>query len=759
MTFAPIHIISGYNFLKSGLTVSKIVSSIQENNYFGGAITDEGSLFSLPSFVNAMEAIKKPFIAGMSFEISNDYLVVYATDEASYKTLIKLSTLYQKKELTYDSFKNHAGLIGVIETKKGNFFDFFNQMIDEDNKFNHALNKIAKMFDSFYLGIEVTSKAEASYANKVRKFAFAHSYDCVAFPSIRYQAKDDAIVLTMEEAIANGEKIVEKKLAGQEYFMSEANYQKIYNKQELANTIKIVSASKFNFHEKRGEILSFTNGGDSKGLLKSLVIKGLGEKGLTLDARYLERINYELEVINSMGFADYFLIVQDYVNYAKSQGIVVGPGRGSAAGCLVAYLLGIHEIDPIKYDLQFERFLNKGRKTLPDIDIDFMDTRKDEMVEYMRKKYGNDHVSSIATVQCILAKQSLRDVGRIYDYHDWLVSNLSKAIPITKDDEEENKKITLRSCYKKFPAFKALVDSDPYYLEIVTMASKLEKLPRQTGIHPAGVILSAKSIEESLPVFFDINDGYVSQYEAEYIEEQGFLKMDFLALRNLTIIDRCLSLIQQNQGISMKCEDIPFDSPETYELISQGKTLGVFQLEQPGMRRATKIIKPTKFIEVVDLLSLYRPGPMGSIKTYAECKEGKRKPVYVSEKLKDVLAPTYGIIVYQEQVNSIAKVMAGFSLSEADMFRRAISKKNAKILKNMEDKFIQGSINNGYSQAEAKRVYDAIAKFANYGFNKSHGCAYAVTACRMAYLKSHYPIEFYAAIMQIGASSGDAKFA
>ena len=749
MNFAPLHIISGYSFLKSGLTIDKIKKAIKENDYFGAAITDNNVLYGIPKFVKAMNDLAKPYLIGMEINYQGDNIGVYATSDEGYKNLCLLSSLLQKNE-EYETFlkENHQGLVGIIATNEGSFKEGFSQEID--TKFTKYLLNINRMFETFYLGIEVTSKEEVHYANKVRKFANEYQYSTIAFPRILYLEKEDAIILDIVHAIDNDEKISLKQRSGQHYFMKEADYQKIYSKTELNNTVNLVKSSSVNFSKKRGEMLHYPVE-DATLALKEKVYDGLKQKGLEKE-EYTKRADYEISVISSMGFSDYFLIVQDYVKYAEENGILVGPGRGSAAGSLVSYCLGITKVDPLRYDLQFERFLNPGRKSMPDIDIDFMDTRREEMIDYMRQKYGENRVAQISTFQTIMAKQALRDVGRIYEYHDWLVDNLSKAIT--------NPKLTLAGAYRTLPAFKKLVDSDPYYLEIVSLASKIEGLPRQNGLHAAGIVLNNTPMDSSLPITIDINDHYVTQYESIYLEEQGFLKMDFLSLRNLTTVDYCVRLINQRYpDVHLDPKAIDYDKSETYELISKGQLTGIFQLESAGMRRAIKSIKPTCFEDIVAVISLFRPGPMDSIPSYARRKHGQEKVTYISDSLKDVLSDTYGIITYQEQVTSIAMKMAGFSISEADLFRRGISKKKADVLKTMEEKFILGCKKNGYSERLSQTVYQAIMKFANYGFNKSHAAVYAYLACEEAYLKAHYPLEFYAAIMMTASSTNDSKFA
>ena len=751
MIFAPLHIISGYSFLQSGLTIEKIKKAVKENDYFGAAVSDINVLYGVPKFVKMMDEINKPYLIGIEISLNGDNISIYALNDEGYKNLCLLSSLLNK-EMDVSSFlkNNHQGLLGILSTNEGHFKDEFSKEID--SKFTKYLLNISRMFDSFYLGIEVTSKDEVHYANKVRKFAAEYTYTTIAFPRILYLNKEDAIILDIVHAIKEDENISVKEKTGQHYFMKEADYSKIYSKAELSKTIELLKSSTLSFAKKRGEMLHY-HVEDSVQTLKDNVYNGLKEKSLSQE-EYLKRAEYEIGIITSMGFADYFLIVQDFIKHAEDVGILVGPGRGSAAGSLVSYALGITKVDPIKYNLQFERFLNPGRKTMPDIDVDFMDTRRNEVIDYMREKYGENRVAQISTFQTIMAKQAIRDIGRIYDEfssRSWLIDNLSKTIT--------DPKLTLADAYRKLPAFKKLVDSDHDYLQIVSLARKIEGLPRQNGLHAAGVILNNTPMESSLPVTYDIDGHYVTQYESIYLEEQGFLKMDFLSLRNLTTIDYCVKLINENhQDVSLDPKHIDFDKPETYELISKGQLTGIFQLESAGMKRAIKTIRPSRFEDVVAVISLFRPGPMASIPTYARRKHGEEPVTYLSNDLKEVLEDTYGVLTYQEQVTGVAVKMAGFSVSEADLFRRGISKKKADVLKAMEAKFLEGCKKKGYSDKVSKTVYDAIMKFANYGFNKSHAAVYAYIACEMAYLKSHYPLEFYASIMMTASSTSDSKF-
>ena len=749
MKFAPLHITSGYSFLKSGLTMERIGKAVKANDYFGMGLTDLGVMYGVPEFISTMESINKPYVIGLDVSINGDSLSLYAMNEMGYHHLVNINTAIQKEELSLDVIKdNSLGILAVIETNHGTFKENFLEM--EESVFAKYLITYSKIFkDDFYLGMEVTSKEEVAYANKVRKFADKYTYPCVAFPRIKYLKKDDAIVLYIVEAIANDEKLDIKQASGQEYFMKEADYSKIYSQVEMENSINIIKKSSFNYHQKRGEMLHY-GVEDSVSYLKDKCYKALKKKNLE-DEEHKKRLDYELDVIISMGYADYFLIVSDYVNWSKKNDVLVGPGRGSAAGSLVSYLLNITEVDPLDYGLQFERFLNPFRKSMPDIDVDFMDEKRDLVVEYMREKYGKERVANIVTFQTILAKQALRDIGRVYDIPTRHIDLLSKRLT--------NKDLDLRGSYKNLPEFRNLVDSDKYFLEIVSLASKIENLPRQSGMHAAGIILNNFPLSGAIPVSIDFNDNYISQYEMGYLEEQGFLKMDFLGLRNLTTIAKCVHLINLSHPEDLlTSRTIPFDKPEIYELICSGMNMGLFQIETQAMAKNIKVLQPNCFNDVVALLALGRPGPMQFIPNYARRKAGKEAIDYMVPELEPVLKETYGIIVYQEQINQIATVMAGFSAGEADIFRRAVSKKDKEQLIQLESDFIKGSMAKGHDEKTSKLVFDNILRFADYGFNKSHSVVYSIIATRMAYLKAHYPLEFYTAILETSSSTDDNKF-
>ncbi len=743
--FIPLHIISGYSFLESGLTVEKIATAIKKNNLVGAGLVDRGVLYGLPSFMHLARDNNFKAICGITLNIEGEEISLFITSEVGYREICSLSPLISGETMSLDTIKGRLKHVdAVLDTNTTAFKELFR---DKENT-RRVLFEINQCFKSLYLGIEVTTKEEKAFADLVREFSETYPYDLVAFPKIRYEKEKDAIVIKIVEAIKNDTTIEEKEATGEECFHDEKYYEARYTKTEIDNTEKILNSSTFDYFIKRGNLLK-CEVSDSKKALRSEAMKGLIEKNLD-NEEYIARLDKELDVIDSMGYNDYFLVVEDYVRYAKENKILVGPGRGSAGGSLVAYALGITAIDPIKNDLQFERFLNKSRQSMPDIDVDFMDTRRDEVTDYVRNKYGHERVANIVTFQTILAKQALRDIGRVYGYNSGHIDRLCKMLARSNE--------SLKDCYRHIKEFREEVDRDKYILEIVTLASYIEFLPRQEGIHAAGVVLNNEALESAIPVKVDIFGNYITQYSMEYLEEEGFLKMDFLGIRNLTTIDECIKLISKTRGIELDPFNLDYDRKETYDLICSTNTMGIFQLESAGMKRAIKTLEPTCFDDVVALLALFRPGPMDSIPEYAKRKKYGDNITYSSPEMEKILAPTHGIIVYQEQVSSIATAMAGLSGDEADNFRRAVSKKDKEKMESLKDGFISGAVSNGYSEKEGSETFALIERFASYGFNKSHAVGYATVTMMMSYLKARFPLEFYTTALNYASSSSDFKF-
>ena len=476
--------------------------------------------------------------------------------------------------------------------------------------------------------------------------------------------------------------------------------------------------------------------------LKSLSIMGLKKRlNDSINNTYKERLLYELDVINNMGYVDYFLIVYDYVKYAKNNDILVGPGRGSAAGSLVSYSLGITEIDPIKYDLLFERILNPERITMPDIDIDFDALKRYKVIDYVIDKYGRENVSNIMTYSTLGSKQVLRDVSKCLEIDNKIIDRLCSHIK-AKENLKNNLNNEVKNMLNQFSNLK-----NAYYISM-----KLEGLKRQIGTHAAGVVISSEKLTNVIPIIKS-NDNYLTGYTMEYLEQLGLLKMDFLAIKDLSILDSIIKSIEEKTGKEIKINSIDLNDKKVYEAFSRADTSGVFQFESEGMKNFLTKLRPSNFEDLIAALALFRPGPMGNIDTYIARKYGKEKVVYPDKSLEHILKSTYGIIIYQEQIMQILSCMANYSYAESDLIRRAISKKKLNVIEEERNKFISNSIKNGYSEVVAHEVFELIVKFANYGFNKSHSVAYAYIGYQMCYLKVHYPVYFYTALLNFNIGS------
>ncbi len=736
--------------MQSALTVDRILDVGKKMKFSAMGITDINVAYGWMEFAEKTRLANIKPILGVDLECQDWILSFYAVSENGYRNLAYLVYAKSFQTITLDLLRKHSdGVALIINTRQ----DPIDRLLKEENpQLIKMIRDYANIFSVFFLGIEINSDNDLSAAEYSRKFADKYGYEVVAFPKIIYAQAEDAYTIEILEAISHDNKLEDNTtpLPGPYYFLEPGKIEKFYTKKEIENTFTLADMPDYAISSKRGRLIQFPSSIPGRELLASLANAGLKKLGLTQNSEYQKRLDYELGVIHSMGYDDYFLVVQDYVNYARQKGIPVGPGRGSAAGSLVSYALGITEIDPLPENLLFERFLNPERKTMPDIDIDFADDRREEIVDYLKDKYGKNRVANIVTFQTIGARQSLRDVARVFDFPIRHIELLSKSLGIYN--------YSLREAYLKIPAFKRLIDSDTFYLRIVTLASKIEGLPRQSGMHAAGVVLSNDDLFYSIPVQSDSNGNLLVQYEMNYLESQGYLKMDILGLTNLSTIQKCLVNINTNYATAFTVDNIPYDEMEVFELISNKMTMGIFQLESTGMVNAIDQIKPSSFEDIVAILALFRPGPMQNIPLYARRKEGREPIVYDAEVLRPILESTYGIIVYQEQIMQIAQVLAGMSLAEADLFRRAISKKDAEKLAELKATFINGTIANGYPKDLAEKIFDTIYQFADYGFNKSHSVAYAKLACQMAYLKVHYPAEFYASILDATNSTNDTKF-
>jgi DNA polymerase-3 subunit alpha len=510
----------------------------------------------------------------------------------------------------------------------------------------------------------------------------------------------------------------------------------------LENTQKIVSLCNFELELGKTKLPVFEvpDGKNANEYLKELVSQRLESRYSKAAKEVLERVEYELSVIEKTGFASYFLIVQDFVNWAKENRIVVGPGRGSAAGSIISYILGITNVDPIKYDLLFERFLNPERISFPDIDLDFADRRRDEVLNYVAEKYGKDKVAQIITFGTMAARAVIRDVGRALGYTYPFCDQLAKMIPFG---------FTLQDSLDKIKEFKDIYEQDDQAKKLIDLAKKLEGVARHASTHACGVVISEEPLENLVPLQHPTqnDENIVTQYEMHSVEDLGLLKMDFLGLKNLTIIEDTLARIYVIHNQSIDIEKIPLDDKEVYKDLREGRTAGVFQLEGSGMTRYLKELKPTEFEDIVAMITLFRPGPMEFIPSYIKRKHGKEKVSYIHPKLEPILKKTYGVCIYQEQLLQIARDLAGFTYGQADILRKAVGKKIKSLLDEQETKLIEGMKNNGISDKIAREIWNWILPFAQYGFNRSHSCSYAMIAYQTAYLKTHYPVEFMASLL------------
>ena len=719
MSFVHLNTKSGYSFFNSTLRLDDIINS---NNDYISLVDNSAMFMTLELFKKAKD---KKIIIGMEVNVSDENLeshplVLLAKGLEGYKTLCRLTRNISGSNnyiLSFDELQNYKdNIIAILPSSRA----------------NNVLGKIAKykdVFSDFYVGLEYYDSSDINLISNIRSLNVKRVV--LTNDTIKENDLESLKILKcIELGITLNELNYEFKVTS----IDDESYLSMFSDEEINETENIAKRCVFNVFDLKGHLYNIKIE-DKENYFKALCYKGLEKRGCYTQ-KYIDRLEYELGIITKMGFTNYFLVVQDYVRFAKQNDILVGPGRGSAAGSLVAYVLGITNVDPLKYNLLFERFLNPERVTMPDIDLDFVDEKREQVIDYLVDKYGFEHVSHVIAFQTFGARQAIRDVAKVYGLSLVEVDMISKRIPSIYRD---NKLIEI---YNNFYSFKAFINSKDIYRQILKTAMKIEGLPRQTTLHAAGIIISDEPLYEVCPVYLSGNT-LVSQYDKDYIEDIGLLKMDILALKNLTTIEDTIRLIGKPVDLSEKI----LDDSHIYDLIRSTLTSGVFQLESGGMKKAIRTLKPTCFEDVVALLALFRPGPMENIPEYALIKEGKKKATYIDDCLKDILEPTYGIIIYQEQIMQILTKMAGFSLGKADLARRAIGKKNEQLLISIRSEFIEGSIKNHHSEEVANKVFDLIYKFANYGFNKAHSVSYAMISCEMAYLKYYYRVEFFTSLL------------
>lgn len=734
---------SCYNLLEAYTTTKDLVDTAITLNYHAIALCDEGTMFGAMEFYHyARQKGIKPIIGLSIFVEYKDaklHFCLYAKNSIGYYHLIRMSSQTQLGELIKftDLFTIEDSLIFCLLFDGPYFDEDFVELSHET-----LANKIKKITQSLptYLGIVNADNQYHQRKNDlIRTIAKENHLLCIAMPLSLYPLKEDVEKLKVLKAIKLQTLISDNNLTveSERHLWSLKDLQRYYSPQEIliCQDIADQCAEIIDFKLASLPIFQNTANSSSKDFLTKLCFKGLAKRLKNqVTKEYQQRLSDELAVILKMGYEDYFLLVYDFVLYAKRLSIYTGPGRGSAAGSLVSYCLGITHLDPIKYKLFFERFLNPERVSMPDIDTDIADTGRDDVIKYLFDKYTNNQIAHIITFGTFKAKQAIRDVAKVYGVSLNKIDILAKTIPNEID-------LNLGNILSKSEKFRHIIEEDKDYQKIYEMAKAIEFLPRHTSIHAAGIVLADKSISNYIPIT-RINDLITTQYTMNYLEEFGLIKMDILGLRNLTIIDDICKKVEINNIYA-----IPLDDQRVYEILSKAKTLGVFQLESTGMRNLLSKLQPTSFEDIIAILALYRPGPMQNIEQYLYNRHHSQDIKYAHPTLKVVLENTYGVMVYQEQIMQIVQMIAGFSLGKADILRKAISKKNETELKALKNDFVDGCQLKGLSRQAAENVFALIEKFANYGFNRSHSAAYALIAYQCAYLKVHFPLQFYQSLL------------
>ncbi len=780
MGFAHLHVHTEYSLLDGSNKIKECISRVKELGMDSVAITDHGVMFGVIDFYREAKAAGIRPVLGCEVYVapgsrfdkeavgSGDdryyHLVLLAENNEGYQNLMKIVSIgftegyYYKPRVDMEVLKTYSkGLIALSACLAGEVQRCISRGMYSEGM--AAAYRYQEIFGegNFFLelqdhGIEEQQRVNQSLLRMSRETGI----QLVATNDVHYTYAEDEKPHDMLLCIQTGKKLADEDRmryeGGQYYIKSEEEMQKLfpYAQEALENTQKI--ADRCNVEIEFGVMklpkYDVPEGYTSWEYLNELCHTGLAERYEQVDEALKERLEYELSVIQSMGYVDYFLIVWDFIKYARDRGISVGPGRGSAAGSIVSYCLGITSIDPIKYQLLFERFLNPERVSMPDIDVDFCFERRQEVIDYVVEKYGSDRVVQIVTFGTMAARGVIRDVGRVMDLPYAFVDNIAKMIP-----KELN--ITLDRALKTSPDFRKAYEDDPQVKELVDMSRRLEGLPRHTSMHAAGVVISQKSIDEYVPLSLGSDGSVVTQFTMTTLEELGLLKMDFLGLRTLTVIQNAASLAEKSTGRPIDMDHIDFDDQAVLELIGSGKTDGIFQLESGGMKGFMKELKPRSLEDIIAGISLYRPGPMDFIPQYIKGKNHAGTISYDCPQLEPILSPTYGCIVYQEQVMQIVRDLAGFTLGRSDLLRRAMSKKKGDVMQKERRAFVYGDaeggvpgcIANGIDERVANKIYDEMIDFAKYAFNKSHAAAYAVVSYQTAWLKYYYPVEFMAALM------------
>jgi DNA polymerase-3 subunit alpha len=781
--FVHLHVHTEYSVLDGVLLIEEVVEKAKELGMPAVAITDHGNLFGIVEFFKkAQEEGIKPiigmetYVAQTSMDERNKneeifHLTLIAENEEGYENLLRISTesylrgFYYKPRVDKDFLKAHSrGLIALSGCLQGELSRKILVGFDE-KEIERVLESYLEIFgrDNFFLELQDVGFEENKVVNrKLLELSSKFGIGTVATNDVHFLRPEDKILQEVAICIQTGTRLDDPRRmkieTDQIYFKSSQEMWELFGELEepLINTVKIAERVnlQLELNPTKLHLPNFTIPAkyrDAHEMLEDLAISGLKEKfNGDIPEVYRERLEKELNVIKHLNFSMYFLIIWDLVNEAKKRGIPVGPGRGSAVGSLVLYALQVTEVDPLKYNLVFERFLNPERVSPPDVDIDFADTRRDEMIKYLRDKYGESNVAQIITFGRSKAKQAFKDVARVM------------GIPYSESDrivKTVTENATLMEIYQTNPDFRNLIDSNPRYREVFTLASRIEGRVRNISTHAAGVVVAPVDIYKIAPLYKSEDEETVTvQFDMKSLELLGLLKIDLLGLRTLTIIDETVKMVREKIP-DFTLKDIPLDDEETYETLSRGDTTGVFQLESEGFRKALIRLKPSRIEDLIAILALYRPGPIksGMLESYIRRKNGLEPVEYVHESLKTFLNETYGVLAYQEQVMLLASALAGFTLGEADLLRKAMGKKQKEVMEEMKARFVNGCVKNGIEKTRAEEIFNTITPFAEYGFNKSHAAGYAMLAYYTAYLKTHFPLEFIIANLNAEMNTQDAQ--
>jgi DNA polymerase-3 subunit alpha len=773
--FVHLHVHTQYSLLDGAIKLDDLVACAQEFKMPALAITDHGNMFGVIEFYKkCMAGGIKPIIGCEVYVAPQGlrkkepikglpdagyHLILLVKDMSGYKNLMKLSTIgylegfYHKPRIDKEVLKKHSqGLFALSSCLHGEIPTLL--LADNYKKAKELVEEYKSTFGegNFFLEIQNHQIEEEKKAIRLlAKLAEETQVGLVATNDCHYLKKEHALAHDVLLCIQTGKKVTDTdrlKFANDNmYFKSPEEMKKLFEDfpQAIENTIRIAEQCNLSLEFGKTHLPDFPppqGFDDLDCYLEFLSLKGLAQRYSKVTPGLEERLKYELKVIKQMGFAGYFLIVKDFIDYAKNRGIRVGPGRGSVGGSLVAYALDITNLDPIKYGLLFERFLNPERISLPDIDIDFSDKERDKIIRYVINKYGKDNVAQIITFGTMAARAVVRDVGRALDISYSEVDRIAKMIPWLPD-------MTLKTAIEREPELRNLVSSDPRIEKLISYSEVLEGLCRHASTHAAGVVIAPEALTEYVPLYKGTKEEITTQYDMKGIEDIGLLKMDFLGLRTLTVIDETLKMLREDQNLVLDIDVIPLDDKKTYQLFSNGETVGIFQFESSGMRDYLCKLKPESLEELTAMNALYRPGPLDSymIDEYIQRKRGQKRIVYEHPLLEPILKETYGVIVYQEQVLKIASELGGYSLGKADILRKAMGKKKADLMIQQREEFKKGAKAKGIKEEVTDKIFDLMATFGRYGFNKAHSAGYAYIAYQTAYLKAHYPVQFVAATM------------